>query len=215
MQPVRIYNLKRDTNLPQSDSMKFRHSFNPLPPQVDLRQKLPPVYDQGQLGSCTAQAGAAAYSYLSQKPPNPSKIFLYYNSRLLYGGDYVSEDSGSSLTNCVNAMKQFGMCPEKLSPYDISKLAIKPSQECYDKAKQNLVTEVYQITQSLHELKACLASNYPFIFGFTVYSSFESEVVSRTGDVPMPGKDEAILGGHALLCCGYDDSRSVFICRNS
>jgi C1A family cysteine protease len=64
-------------------------------------------------------------------------------------------------------------------------------------------------------MKGCLSSGYPFVFGFTVYESFESEDVARTGNVPMPGADERIVGGHAVLAVGYDDDESRFICRNS
>src|SRR5882724_7896342 len=44
-----------------------------LPPSVDLRPGCPPIYDQGQLGSCTANAIAAAIQYeqIRQKEPKP------------------------------------------------------------------------------------------------------------------------------------------------
>jgi C1A family cysteine protease len=64
-------------------------------------------------------------------------------------------------------------------------------------------------------MKACLASGYPFIFGFTVYDSFESDAVAKTGIVPMPSKTELVLGGHAVMAVGYDDSKKWFIVRNS
>lgn len=41
--------------------------------------------------------------------------------------------------------------------------------------------------------------------GIAVYESFESQEVARTGEVPMPKPDEKMLGGHAILCCGYND----------
>lgn len=215
METKRIYNLKR-SDVPPPEHKRFRHVFNAsLPKRVDLRDKLPPVYDQGQLGSCTAQAGAAAYSFVSNKPPNPSKLFLYYNARLLDNPKWVLEDSGATLYHLIVGMEQFGVCPEKKWPYDISKFKDKPTQECYDKAKKNLVTEVNHLNPTLPELKACLASNFPFVFGIMVHSSFESDIVSKTGKVPLPKKGEKQLGGHALLCCGYDDDQKVFICRNS
>ena len=83
MQKKRIYNLKRERISRNGDRKKFLHTLNNLPDKVDLRDKLPPVYDQGELGSCTAQTGCAAYSYLSKRPPNPSRLFLYYNERML------------------------------------------------------------------------------------------------------------------------------------
>jgi C1A family cysteine protease len=64
-------------------------------------------------------------------------------------------------------------------------------------------------------MKGCLASGYPFVFGFTVYDSFESQQVANTGIVPMPASGESVVGGHAVMAVGYDDSQHRFIVRNS
>ena len=64
-------------------------------------------------------------------------------------------------------------------------------------------------------MKACLAEGFPFVFGFTVYDSFESSLVSKTGRVNMPEKSEKVLGGHSVLAVGYDDKAKRFIVRNS
>ena len=55
----------------------------------------------------------------------------------------------------------------------------------------------------------------PFVFGFTVYESFEGPDVARTGVVPMPGHQEKSVGGHAVMAVGYDDSTQTFLVRNS
>jgi C1A family cysteine protease len=64
-------------------------------------------------------------------------------------------------------------------------------------------------------MKGCLASGYPFVFGFTVYSSFEGAKVAQSGIVPMPGSAEKPIGGHAVLAVGYDDDTREFLVRNS
>jgi C1A family cysteine protease len=61
----------------------------------------------------------------------------------------------------------------------------------------------------------CLSLGYPFVTGFTVYESFESAEVARTGIAPLPDPDERVLGGHAILVIGYDLDKKLFICRNS
>lgn len=206
------FNLKRE-RIKVNETQKVFHSFPTLPETIDLREKFPPVYDQGTLGSCTAQAGIAAYSYLSKRPPNPSRLFLYYNERMLDGD--ISYDAGSSLYQCVNALKEFGVCPEIMWPYELDKFTIKPPQQCYDKGKLSVVTEAKQLNQTIHEMKRCLASGSPFILGIMIYPSFISEEVTKTGNVPMPSEDEKIIGGHAIVCLGYDESKKVFIMRNS
>ena len=64
-------------------------------------------------------------------------------------------------------------------------------------------------------MKGCLAEGFPFVFGFTVYDSFESNAVDKTGKLNMPKKSEKIVGGHAVLAVGYDDAAKRFIVRNS
>ena len=64
-------------------------------------------------------------------------------------------------------------------------------------------------------MKACLTEGYPFVFGFSVYESFESEEVATRGIMPIPAKNEKLLGGHAVIAVGYDNSKQSFIIRNS
>ena len=64
-------------------------------------------------------------------------------------------------------------------------------------------------------MRTCLADGYPFVFGFSVYQSFESQEVAQTGVVPMPQTGEQQVGGHAVVGVGYDDSQKRFIVRNS
>ena len=47
------------------------------------------------------------------------------------------------------------------------------------------------------------------VLGFTVYTAFESQEVAASGVLPMPGPTEQVLGGHAVLCVGYDDTKTV------
>jgi C1A family cysteine protease len=70
-----------------------------------------------------------------------------------------------------------------------------------------------RVTRDLRQMKGCLADGFPFVFGFSVYDSFESDAVATTGVVPKP--TESLLGGHAVLAVGYDDASSRFLVRNS
>ena len=55
----------------------------------------------------------------------------------------------------------------------------------------------------------------PVEFGFTVYESFESDDVTRTGMVPLPGPSEEIVGGHSVRIVGYNDLTQQVKCANS
>ena len=158
-----------------------------LPPRVDLRRRCPPVYNQGQLGSCTANAiaGAIEFDQMKQKLPAfvPSRLFIYYNERVIE--HTVRSDSGAQLRDGIKTVASVGACPEPEWPYNIAKFATKPPQRAYRDAKLDRAVSYQSIVQDLSQMKGCLASGDPFVFGFTVYQSFETPTVARTGHAPM------------------------------
>ena len=189
-----------------------------LPPTVDLRPHCPPVYDQGQLGSCTANGIGALLQFdrMKQKlTPNfiPSRLFIYYNERVME--HTVHSDSGAQIRDGIKSVAQKGDCPESEWPYDIARFADKPSARCYQDALKDRAVQYQRVVQSISQMKGCLASGYPFVFGFTVYDSFETPHVAQTGTVPMPAAGEQVLGGHCVAAVGYDDGHQRFLVRNS
>jgi C1A family cysteine protease len=189
-----------------------------VPPKVDLRPQCPPVYNQGELGSCTANAiaGAIQFDEMKQKLSpvlTPSRLFIYYNERVLE--HTVHSDSGAQLRDGIKTVHKQGVCSEQDWPYDITKFENKPTPSCYQHAAQHCISLYQRLMQNLIQMKTCLASGYPFVFGFTVYESFESSQVAKTGIVPLPGPSEQVVGGHAVAAVGYDDSQLVFLVRNS
>lgn len=191
-----------------------------IPTSIDLRSQCPPIVDQGQLGSCTANALAGALGFLESKDGltvKPfSRLFIYYNERVSEGS--VGSDSGAEIRDGIKSLSQGyqGSCYEATWPYDISKFVVQPPSAAFQEGltHQILRYETFA-TQQLADMRDCLASGYPFVFGFTVYESFESDTVASTGVVPMPASDDDTLGGHAVLAVGYDDATERFICRNS
>ncbi len=187
-----------------------------LPHDVDLRSLCSPIEDQGNLGSCTANALVGALEFLELKEKKPlvdlSRLFIYYNERVIE--HTVKTDSGAMLRDGIKTLAKQGVCSEKLWPYIISKFAVKPTAKCYKDAATHTITSYHRIL-TLDEMLSCLAEGYPFVFGFTVYESFESEEVAKTGTVPMPQPGERVLGGHAVVAVGYDEGTKRFLVRNS
>jgi len=189
-----------------------------LPPRVDLRPWCPPVYDQLDLGSCTANAIAGAVQFERQRqslvPPFvPSRLFLYYNERAMEGT--INSDAGASIRDGLKSVASQGDCPETEWPYDVNQFTTKPPDVCYKWAVHYRTTSYESVSQTLQQMKGCLASGFPFVFGFTVFESFESDKVAANGVVPMPGPNENVLGGHAVMAVGYIDKYERFIVRNS
>lgn len=187
-----------------------------LPLSVSLHDKCSPVEDQGQLGSCTANALVGALEYLELKDGKPladlSRLFVYYNERALEGT--VASDSGAMIRDGIKSLAKQGVCSEKAWPYRINRFTAKPSAKCYAEALTHKVTSYARI-QTLADMRACLAGGFPFVFGFSVYESMETPEVDRSGNVPLPVHGEQLLGGHAVLAVGYDDVRRVINFRNS
>jgi C1A family cysteine protease len=192
-------------------------ALGPLPTAKDLRAHCPPVYNQGQLGSCTANAISAAIEFdrMKQKLPKltPSRLFIYYNERVIEGS--VKSDSGAQIRDGIKSVAHQGVCPEADWPYVAIKFDQKPPAKAYQDAVLDRAVSYERLIQNLNQLKGCLASGYPFVFGFTVYESFQSPAVAKSGHAPLPASGEQDVGGHAVMAVGYSDSSQWFVVRNS
>ncbi len=187
-----------------------------LPPAVDLRPCCSPVEDQGQLGSCTANALVGNLEFLVKQAGKPvtdlSRLFIYYNERAMEGT--INEDAGAMIRDGVKSLVKLGVCAEKSWPYIIGKFSVKPRASCFKAALKHQVLSYHRIL-TLQQMKQCLAEGYPFVFGFSVYEGFESDDVAKTGLLNLPTDKEKQMGGHAIMAVGYDDSTQRLLIRNS
>jgi acetylornithine deacetylase/succinyl-diaminopimelate desuccinylase-like protein len=159
-----------------------------LPVSVSLRDKMPAVYDQGQLGSCTANSIGAVLEFNELKQAEadaatPSRLFIYYNERAMEGT--VDQDSGAEIRDGIKSVAQLGAPPETDWPYEIDEFAAKPPARAYEDALSHQAIRYARVAQTEIGIQSVLASGYPIAFGFTVYESFERDV-GPDGIVPMP-----------------------------
>lgn len=202
------------------------HKFLPeieavdLPAEVDLTPQCPAVYDQGQIGSCTGNSAAGFAEFLMMKLKLgefvPSRLAIYWWNRLQDGT--TQSDDGSTLAHAMNSLVKFGVPHESLWPYSDqgNQFAVKPSKPVWSDGYWHSIDKGLQIGDgNLAAMKSCLAQGYPFIFGFVVYESFESDAVANTGIMPMPKPGEQVVGGHAVCAVGYNDATQMVKVRNS
>lgn len=191
--------------------------FKELPASVDLRAQCPPVRDQGQIGACTAFAATGMLSYDRIKQGLDlfaySELFLYWNTRAKEHTQ--NSDAGASIRDTIKCALKLGVCHEDLWPYNEDQVLVAPAPGCYQDAMLHRAVAYKRVPQNLLHMKAVLAGGDVFEAGITVYESFESDAVAKTGIIPMPTEGEQPLGGHAILLTGFDSDKHVFNFQNS
>lgn len=217
-QPVRKRGYDRDRwkqLAPTVEQPQAMPRQGPRAPKVDLRPKCPPVYDQGEIGACTAFAIAKGLREFKQtqrggEPVPQSALWFYYEERALAGT--TKEDSGATIADGMKVLTRKGSAPERCWPYHEAKFAVKPPAQAYAEAPKWKLAKAYHL-MGLEDVKTSIANGHPVAMGFACYPSFDR--IGDDGKMPMPGRGERPDGGHAALAVGYDDARKVLIVRNS
>lgn len=188
-----------------------------IPDMVDLTKKFPPVYNQLNLGSCVGQGVVAAFDYerhrAGQPFLTPSALFCYYNARVIDGTEM--SDGGTTIRSGIKAVVNEGVCPQTDWPYIESKVYTRPTPAAYKSAARYQITEYKRLVADLQVSIYALTREVPFVFGFSVYESFLSDAVAKTGMAPMPKEGEGLIGGHCVVAVGFNNKTKKFLCRNS
>jgi C1A family cysteine protease len=194
--------------LPDARDYSLSRSGVSISSYKNLHSLVKTVWDQQQEGSCTAnaitQSMMTGMTIERKAQVLLSRQFLYYNERVIEGDP--TTDGGAAIRDGMKSAATDGVCTEPLWPYLAGNIFTPPPKSAYVEAPQNLIQTYLAVPQDLNDLQQCLAAGYPFVFGFSVYDSFESETVATSGNVPMPNLNaESLLGGHAVLCIGYNN----------
>lgn len=188
-----------------------------IPDQIDWRKRLEACWDQGELGSCVSHGVGSVIKYV-YPDLMPSRLKIYYDGRVFE--KTTRQDSGLEIRDGIKAAV-FGVCPESMWPYDISKFKKKPLAACYSKKNERFITEYARVGKTskpsdiLDEMLNCLTQGSPIVFGTMLYESFESDSVAKSGILQMPQTKEKPLGGHCMAAYGANKTKKTFIVRNS
>lgn len=213
-------------DLPDHRDLIFSAPSPKVAALVDIESGLPGVMNQLQTSSCTWNAITCNLGYLQLKQLKiegkqaqeydvtqyvpPSRLFGYYNARALIGSEKY--DGGAYIRDGIKTANKTGVCRESLWPFLSAQVLTKPSAAAYAEASQYKISQYLRIT-TLNDMLACLSAGFPFVFGFSVYSSFYN--IGKDGLLPMPKAGETLYGGHAVTACGYDSIKKIFKIRNS
>lgn len=191
---------KEKIEVAKPDKHMFRHST--IPESYTIHNTLS-IYDQGQMGSCTANAICAVLKHKKIGNMEPSRLFLYYNAR-----DNKDIDEGSSIDVALNTLKTHGICKESLHNY--KKGLKKPGEKAYQNALKHIVERCIPVNISKDSFRIIISSNHMIVFGFLVNKDFED---IKAGQILNYNPDLEKLGGHAVVCIGYNSNG--LLVRNS
>lgn len=203
-----------------------------LPTKVDLRERFGPVYDQKDIGSCTANAIVGAYRFMSKKRFEGSRLFLYCQERLIEQNGSKEKplsDDGAFPKDGFNYIAATGLCSETSYPYDTNKVNEFPPDNLLAEAKKHRLSGIFDIdtskgAQTIQEIEHSLSQGFPLCIGIAIYESFMTDQVRQSGIVPLPRPQhydqetdprDKVLGGHEMVIVGYDHQEKMFIVANS
>ena len=207
--PKRVYGWKPSLPSHHENFLMVAHpSVAATFPKSKFLGNLPPVYDQLSLGSCTANALAGAFEFEQIQQGltdfTPSRLFIYYGARSIEGT--VGTDSGAAISDGIKVLTASGVCPETMWPYDIAQFTTKPPANAFTDATNHQVLASKRVSVTPIGFKTIIAMGYPVVFGFTVFSYFESQQMATTGILKLPGPMEQPIGGHAVCIVGFSDT---------
>lgn len=226
---LRDYTAEHPTIVEMNEKMgleKNKKIRETLSSSIDLRQWFPPVFDQGNLGSCTANAGVGIVEYYESKTfhkfMDGSRTFTYKVTRDLLG---LVGDTGADIRTTMASLVMFGVPLEKFWPYTTVTQPGPAEQRTFDAEPPSFV---YAIADNyagtayfchdpwlkppapldiLNSVKLYLNYAIPSMFGFWVFPSFNHSNVP--GGVPFPASGERAIAGHAIVAAGYDDNLKI------
>lgn len=184
--------------------------------KVDMREWDLGVEDQSSLGSCVGNAVATAYEILvkkefPEKSTDLSRLFVYYNGRLLEGSEKI--DDGVSVKSAVKSVFHYGVCNEKLWPYNITAFDNQPTPSCYRDAIGRRISK-YQKVFDTTDMIGALDAGKPIVMGLYTFNGF-SDLTKTDSIVKMPTDKDAYFGAHSMTIVGYDLDKKLFLAKNS
>ncbi len=196
------------------------------PGSIDYRPNMPPVFDQGQRGSCVACATTwtpKAFEEITQgdyPSGGLSAAFLYAMCKQIDG---MPGQEGTTPKAAMQVLQKYGICPEVNLPYttlaSLTAPAVPVVPEAAEAAAAPYKIQTYAQLCSpgdttrgnlLNSMRQALQREGPFIMALLVCENFKP---GADGKIPLP--EGKMLGGHAIGIVGDLPDQKALILRNS
>lgn len=185
-----------------------------MPKRLDMRKDLLDVRDQGQIGSCVAQACAAMKEYqefIETGAKNQYSVQFIYDHRENRNLRGMTE--GMTGYDAMTILTKRGVCFEKNYPYGRSMNVKDISKQIYQEAIRYKI-QTFIFIDTIDGMKQALIDKGPCLIIVPVYDSISTVRFWA----PSP-KQKTITGYHAIAVVGYIDDavdgNNGFIIRNS
>ena len=193
-------------------------------------------------GFCGTAANEITQYYANNNAWGPilSPLYLYYAERVKIEKYKITADPGAQMVDIPEALQQYGECIETDYAYPVNaNETAGPTSTAFKTAPSAAAVSnalLYKIGPSASNygmvaqgdtatVKALLRQNIPVCMGFNVYdnrsytifeglntSSYTYSPLTSTGTLKS---GLSLLGGHANIIYGYDDTKGVFLMENS
>jgi len=212
-------------SLPDPRDIQADPTGIPVLDEVDPRSEyMTTVYNQLQLGSCTANAVAAAIDadriVDGMDPIYPARLGIYWLERFLEHQP-PDADTGAMGRDGFKAARTFGVIPESDLPYTDDKSSAAFTSDPRENARWGadhwvLGDKYKSVPRSMTAFRSVLSNRQTIAFGFRVPNSFESAEMARTGIMAAPDATDLTNDGHEVLAVGYlRDEPHYCLVRNS
>ena len=189
------------------------------------------VFDQGQRGTCVANATCSMMDYATGK--RTSRQFVYHQCKMIDG---IKNMEGTYISTAAQILsdpkiKDYGTVHEQQWKYCPQKKTTThhgpPPENCYHSDREVATTPVFvRKTNMIKDIKSLLSgpdrhSPSAVVVGVGIFESFNNSHSAETGWITMPMEGERKIGGHAMLVVGWLEKETpygpqrILIVRNS
>jgi hypothetical protein len=181
------------------------------PSEVDMRDCMGPVRNQGARGTCVAFATCAVLECLerrrTQVEVDLSEQFCYWECKQ---HDGIPDRGGTYIAVAMPQAESDGVCLEGIWPYDANQIPGNEAQgppppgSAADAAAHRPASVELLDGRSSAEIRKALDAGSPVAISIPVYRNWiANPVANALGRIPMPLPHSPLEGGHAMCCVGY------------